>query len=101
MKLKNEVQEVTVTGLVKAVEWDESGSACQVSILTENEEEYFVSPKGMGRELLELEQSEVEVTGKFKKDKGGNNTIIVNKYKIISQTPWEEEETEDYYPEEV
>lgn len=45
------------------VAWDEEGDVLAVSILTDNEDEYFVDHQDKGIEFLDLINAEVKVDG--------------------------------------
>jgi hypothetical protein len=52
-----------IKGIVIPVAWDEEGDVLAVSILTDNEDEYFVDHQDKGIEFLDLINAEVKVDG--------------------------------------
>jgi len=76
--------EVTITGTVVAASWDDNDKVIAVSIETDDEL-YYVSDNPIGKQLLELLDKKVKVTGIAGEDKDGNRTITVESYKIQSE----------------
>ena len=76
--------EATITGIVVAADWDDKDKAIAVSIETDDEL-YYVSDNPIGKQLLELLDKKVTVTGIVGEDKDGNRTITVKSYKIQSE----------------
>jgi len=76
--------EATITGTVVAADWDDKDKAIAVSIETDDEL-YYVSDNPIGKQLLELLDKKVTVTGIVGEDKDGNRTITVKSYKIQSE----------------
>jgi hypothetical protein len=76
--------EITITGIVVAVDWDDEAKVTAVSIETDDEI-YYVSDNPIGKQLLELEGEDVKVTGAVGKDSEDNNTITVKTYEIIKE----------------
>lgn len=75
---------VTIRGVVSAVDWNDDGDVTQVAIQTPDEDEYIVLEEGEGKELLEYENEEVEVQGAIRKNNYGDNTIIVERFDVVS-----------------
>jgi hypothetical protein len=83
MAPKNETgTERTIRGTVTAAKWDDEDAVTGVMIVTDDDEEYFVALKDTGKELLDLVDAEVELTGTISK-KGGIQQIVVKDYKEV------------------
>ncbi len=75
--------EDTISGIVIPVEWDDDDDVIGVAIQTSDEEEYRVDVNKKGRELLDLIEQEVEVSGMIREDEYDNFIIKVNEYSLI------------------
>ncbi len=75
--------EDTISGIVIPVEWDDDDDVIGVAIQTSDEEEYRVDGNKKGRELLDLIEQEVEVSGMIREDEYDNFIIKVNEYSLI------------------
>ena len=91
-------KETTIQGVVTELDWDENDNvvaiAIEVSIesgededgdIIEESEYYAVILDNKGKELLNLINETVEVTGIVKVDSENNKTIKVKKYKVIEE----------------
>jgi len=76
--------EVTISGYVIATDWGPDDDVTAVRIETENDE-YDVVGDGIGEELYDLLDCEVEVTGVIEEEKDGTKSIAVTSYEIISE----------------
>ena len=76
-------KEMTVTGYVAVNERDIDDNVVGISIVTDDEE-YFVDLQGVGEELIDLLDCEVEATGTVRKYKDGNKRITIIDYEVIS-----------------
>jgi hypothetical protein len=74
--------EMEITGIVYAAEWDANGNVASVVIETDEGEEILVSKSGKGMELLKLEAVLVRASGSIITDENGRKTITVTKYMI-------------------
>lgn len=63
MKTENIKRRITIKGIVIPVDWDEKGSTVATAISTHTEEDYLVRNDSKGKELLNLTQEGVEVSG--------------------------------------
>ena len=63
MKIENRKGLITIRGIVTPVDWDEKGNVVATAISTHTEEEYLVINDSKGKELLNLIQKAVEVSG--------------------------------------
>lgn len=88
--------EVTITGIVNPVEWDEDDNVTSVAITVSHEsepeeedepvvitEDYFVANNDKSKELHTLLGKTVEAAGTVEEDEDGNKTITVSSYKVI------------------
>ena len=92
--------EVTIEGIVTAVEWDEDDNVTAVGIsvtiipedTTDEEftEIYSVADNEKGEELMKLIGETVSATGMVETDEDGYKTIYITEYEVIK----EEEEPE-------
>jgi len=91
-----EAEEITITGTVTPVEWDEDDNvtAVAISVVIESEdesvdevetEEYRVVNDEIGQKLLKLEGQTVEATGKIETDEEENKLIHVSSFKVIEE----------------
>ena len=71
------------------VDWDEEGNALSVAILGGGEEEHFVERDEEGKELLQLVQQEVEVSGTVREAIQGHKTITVKGYGLKTGGDWQ------------
>lgn len=78
---KRGTNEVTATGVVVPVNWDDHGIVTAVAISTNDEEMIFVEPRGKGTALFNLVRAEIEVTGKVKM-KAGAKRMTVTDYQL-------------------
>jgi hypothetical protein len=74
----------TVTGNVEWVATDKNDNVSLVAISTETEE-YMVGDDAKGKELLQLVNRRVKVTGKVTENDNGQPTIHVSKYALVPQ----------------
>ncbi len=75
--------EITITGTVVAMDWDDKDNAIAVSIETDDEL-YYVSDNPIGKKFLALLGKGVTVTGVLGEDAEGNATITVDAYEELS-----------------
>ena len=73
---------VSLAGMVFAVDWDEEGRITAVSVVTEKGEEYNVIPDAVGKELFLWEGETAELTGVAGADTEGRKTLQVVRYRI-------------------
>ena len=92
-------EEVTITGVVNPVEWDDEDNATAVAITVSSEiepeeeeeepetieEDYYVADNEKGKELLEHIGKTVEATGTVVEDEEGTKTITVIGFKVIEK----------------
>lgn len=74
----------SIRGLVVPVDWDETGKVTAVAISTFDEEEYIVSRKGKGSELLTFLRKVVEVEG-IPSVVEDERMITVKRYRLLTK----------------
>ncbi len=73
--------EVTITGIIVPVEWDEKGNPVSTAVSTYTEQEYLIDGSNKkGLELQKLFRQKVKVTGTPGFSKSGRQIITVKKY---------------------
>jgi hypothetical protein len=92
MKRKRLIEEVTITGYVRAADWDWQDDISGISIETHDDEEYVIDPNGLDDLLFYEVDREVELTGTVEQDDDGTKCITVTSYKSLSEPDMEEEE---------
>ena len=94
MKQVQPHEEITVVGYVRESQWNEYDHVIGIEIVTDDE--YFnVEMDGLGKELLEFLNSEVEVRGVIEEEKDGTKCLFVNSYEVVEEDP-EGDIDEDY-----
>jgi len=86
------MREKTVSGYIKASEWDWHGDLTSV-ILESDDEEYGIEDNDLGNELFDYLEREVEITGIIKRQVDGTKTILVTEYVVLDE---DEEDIDDY-----
>ena len=76
--------EVTVTGTLYAVAWDEDDNVIEAVISGEGGE-YIIVNNSVGQKLCKMAGAYVEVTGVIGKDVEGNRTITVVDYQATTE----------------
>jgi hypothetical protein len=84
MALKK-TQSAALTGIVIPADWNEDQEVVAVALATPDEKEYRIGGNRKGRELLDLLQHQVEVTGPLSEDEKGRRVITVRSY-IVKRT---------------
>lgn len=77
--------EITVTGTVHPVAWDESDNVFAAAIATSEGKEYVIAKDSIGKSLFKLAYKKVEVTGLVRENARGERTIKVRKYKVLPE----------------
>lgn len=70
----------TVSGLVIPIDWDDDGTVLGAAIFDREERKYMIQQDEIGKELLNLIKTEVEVEGTVKKGKKGQMTLKVKDF---------------------
>jgi hypothetical protein len=77
--------EITLTGTVHPIAWDDSDNVFAAAIATSKGEEYVIAKDSMGKSLFKLAYQKVEVTGVVRENTVGELRIKVRKYKVIPE----------------
>ena len=93
MVFKIKTKEENIRGYVVPVDWDNDDKVIEVSIQTDNDD-FEVDRNGLGRELLDFLDKEVEVTGIVHEDRYGMKRVTVSDYEVLSEAD-DEDECED------
>lgn len=90
---KTDKNEVTLTGLVEAIAWDEDENVTSVAISTvttaqngkkhAEAESYWVADNKKGIELLKLIGKTIKVSGLVETDEEGHKTLTVKSYEVF------------------
>ena len=78
---KHSQQEITITGFVDELDFDQNGLV-GVQISTEDDE-YLVEYSSMGKKLLYLIGEEVAATGVASQDGDGNHRIHISDFRVL------------------
>ncbi len=92
--------EVTIAGVVMATEWDDDDEIVGLEISTDDES-YAVEKNAMWNELVELWDTQVEVTGMIIEEKDGTKRILVISYEALEDVNYDDDDTvyDDVYEE--
>jgi len=77
--------EVTIKGMVLALDWDDNDNVSAVSIISEDGEEYLVLKNANGKKLLKLVEKDVVATGSISEDSDGNKVIAINSFEVSEE----------------
>ena len=72
-----------ISGVIMPNNWDENGKITEIAIYTNREEVYRVQPSSITHELMNLMHQQVVVKGNIREYPDGNETIAVQKYKVL------------------
>ncbi|UCF73659.1 MAG: hypothetical protein JSW35_04210 [Deltaproteobacteria bacterium] len=78
------IERVTIKGLVIPVDWDEKGTVVAVAISTHDEKEYLIDRDEKGRELLHFIQQEVQASGILRESEDKKKIIAVQRYTLFA-----------------
>ena len=92
---KDHQKKVTITGHVMATDWDLNDNVSEVSVETNDDEEYVVEDSGLGEKLFGLFGEEIEVTGMVKEDEDGTKRIRITSYEVL-ESEYVNTDYEDY-----
>ena len=70
-------------GVVTAAEWDDEDRVIGLTLVTDDDEEYWIDTYGKGEALLELQDSYVEVSGVIHND-DGEYTVTVKRFREVT-----------------
>lgn len=77
--------EITMTGTVYPIAWDDGDNVFAAAIATSKSEEYVIVKDSLGKSLFNLAYKKVEVTGLVRENTRGEQTIKVRKYKVLPE----------------
>lgn len=77
--------EVTITGKVLPVDWDDDDNVIAVVIVDDDGEEYLVLKNANGKKLLKLVDKYVSATGTIGEDSEGDKTIAVTYFEMSEE----------------
>jgi hypothetical protein len=80
---ENKRKVITVRGNIFPAEWDGSNRVIRAVIDTVDQDEYFIENTRKGKELLNLLNRKVEVTGTLKENAAGDFMICVGTYSLL------------------
>ena len=94
MKQTEETTLETIVGIVAASQVDEDDRVIAVIISTDDED-YEVDMSGLGEDLLDFIDEEVEVTGIVAEESDGTKSITATSYEVLEYDS-DEDSDEDY-----
>ena len=94
MKQTEETTLETIVGIVAASQVDEDDHVIAVTISTDDED-YEVDMSGLGEDLLDFIDEEVEVTGIVAEESDGTKSITATSYEVLEYDS-DEDSDEDY-----
>ncbi len=86
MKSKQLTEDVSITGYVRATEWDWQDDVSGISIEAHDDEEYVIDPNGLKEFLFREVDREVELTCIVEQNEDGAKHINVTSYKPLSES---------------
>ena len=75
--------EMVVQGIVVPVSWDRFGNPLRVAVLTSDEGEYVIAPRGMGRRLFRFLREEVKARLVLHDDDAGGAVARVVSFTVV------------------
>lgn len=76
---------IEIQGIVTPYRWDVDNNIVQISLNAEDETVYLIKTDKIGKEIERYIQSRVKIIGTLLSNKGGFQTIKVDKFIIL---PW-------------
>ena len=95
MKQKRVSEEITITGYVRAVDWEYNGNVSVVSIEADDEQ-YVIENNDLGGELFDHLDRIVEVTGTVEDGREGIKRITVISYEALSEADYTDDDDYDW-----
>ncbi|MCF8126880.1 MAG: hypothetical protein K9N10_00045 [Deltaproteobacteria bacterium] len=83
--------EITITGVVMATEWDDDDEITGLEISTDDDG-YYVEKNAIWDELVDLWDTQVEVTGMVIEERDGTRRILVTSYEPLEDVNFDEDE---------
>ena len=93
MKREKKGKEMTLTGFIAPVDWDNDDEVIAIGVSTEDED-YSVEMNKLGEELFDFLDEDVEVTGIVTEDRDGSKHITVTSYEVLDSDDDEEDDEE-------
>jgi hypothetical protein len=87
--------ETKVRGIVVPTAWDRFGSPLRVAILTRDEGEYPVSPRGLGRRLFRCLREEISARVVVEQDPDGGEVARVVSFTLVRRSSRDDDATGD------
>lgn len=94
-KKKSDDQEITVTGIINSIEWDDDDNITAVELSTDDED-FIVKSDLIGKELFDYVGEEVEVVGTVVKGKGDGDYIKILSYDVLDDFDDDYEDDDDF-----
>jgi len=83
-QVDEEFEETTIRGFVVADDWDDDNEVVSVAVSTDDGDEYLVTRRGLGKDLLDHVDDYVEVVGVVHKDRYGDLSIDVTDFEVVT-----------------
>jgi len=87
----NNASEKTISGLVIATEWDDDDDITGLEISTDDDS-YNVEKNALWKELVDLSDTQVEITGVVTEEEEGNKRIFVTSYELLKEMKSDDDE---------
>ena len=87
----NNASEKTISGLVIATEWDDDDDITDLEISTDDDS-YNVEKNALWKELVDLSDTQVEITGVVTEEEEGNKRIFVTSYELLKEMKSDDDE---------
>jgi len=100
MDFEDNGTEITISGVVMATEWDDDDEITGLEISTDDDS-YYVENNAIWHELVELWDTQVEVTGIVTEEKDGTKGILITSYEPLEDVNYDDDEIDydDVYDE--
>ncbi len=93
MDFDDNASEVTISGLLMATEWSDDDNITDLEISVDDES-YYVEKNAMWDELVDLWDTNVEVTGIVTEERDGAKRILVISYEPLDDMIYDDEDVE-------
>lgn len=80
MAIKKKVQNITLTGILIPVDWNDDHDVIVAALATADEKEYRIVGNRKGKDLFAYLQRQVEATGTLGEDEEGRVVITIRRY---------------------
>ena len=95
MDFEDDVSEITISGLLMATEWNDDDDIIDFE-LSADDDSYDVEQNALWHELVDLCDTQVEVTGMVTEEKDGTKRILVTDYEPLEDMDSDDDDI-DYY----